>query len=285
MSEASRMKIAGVQMDIKIMEPELNLANMEKAMRETTANGAELTVFPECAVTGYCFSSLAEAMPWGESIPGKSSGFFQQVCAETNSYVVYGTLEKEGEQLFNVCVLVGPSGVIGSYRKIPLPFLGIDRFTTPGNRPFEVYDIGKIKVGMNICYDGSFPESSRIMALDGADLVVLPTNWPPGAETFPKYIVNTRAVENKIFYAAVNRVGMERGFQFIGGSKIISPNGDDQHFANHQEYEILYGTVVPEDTRNKHIVRVPDEHEIHRFDDRHPEWYSRITDQRDLGEL
>ena len=125
MSEASRMKIAGVQMDIKIMEPELNLANMEKAMRETTANGAELTVFPECAVTGYCFSSLAEAMPWGESIPGKSSGFFQQVCAETNSYVVYGTLEKEGEQLFNVCVLVGPSGVIGSYRKFSL-----DKFNT-----------------------------------------------------------------------------------------------------------------------------------------------------------
>ena len=257
---------------------------MEEAMRETTAHGAELTVFPECAVTGYCFSSLAEAMPWGESIPGQSSKFFQHICAETNSYVVYGTLEKEGDQLFNACVLVGPDGVIGSYRKIHLPFLGIDRFTTPGNRPFEVYDIGKIKVGMNICYDGSFPESSRIMALDGADLVVLPTNWPPGAETFPKYIVNTRAVENKIFYAAVNRVGMERGFQFIGGSKIISPNGDDQHFADHKEREILYGTVVPENTRNKHIVRVPDEHEIHRFDDRHPEWYSRITDERDLGE-
>ena len=171
MSDTSSMKIAGVQMDIKIMEPELNLANMEEAMRETTAHGAELTVFPECAVTGYCFSSLAEAMPWGESIPGQSSKFFQHICAETNSYVVYGTLEKEGDQLFNACVLVGPDGVIGSYRKIHLPFLGIDRFTTPGNRPFEVYDIGKIKVGMNICYDGSFPESSRIMALDGADLV------------------------------------------------------------------------------------------------------------------
>ena len=109
MSVASSMKIAGVQMDIKIMEPELNLANMEKAMRETTAHGAELTVFPECAVTGYCFSSLAEAMPWGESIPGQSSQFFQHVCAETNSYVVYGTLEKEGDQLFNCLLYTSPS--------------------------------------------------------------------------------------------------------------------------------------------------------------------------------
>ena len=186
MSEATSMQIAGVQMDIKIMEPELNLENMEQAIRETTSNGAELTIFPECAVTGYCFSSLEEAMPWGESIPGASTEFMTRVCAETKSYVVYGTLEKVNDKLFNACVLVGPDGVIGSYRKIHLPFLGIDRFTTPGDRPFEVYDLGKIKVGMNICYDGSFPESSRIMALDGADLVVLPTNWPPGAETFPK---------------------------------------------------------------------------------------------------
>ena len=64
---------------------------------------------------------------------------------------------------------------------------------------------------------------------------------------------------------------------FIGGSKIISPNGADQHFADHREYEILYGKVIPEDTRNKRIVRVPDEHEIHRFNDRHPEWYGRIS--------
>ena len=139
-----------------------------------------MTIFPECAVTGYCVSSLQEMLPWGETIPGYSSEFFQRICADTNSYVVYGTLEKDANRLFSACVLVGPHGVIGSHRKIHLPCLGVDHFITLGNRPFEVYDIGKIKIGMNICYDGSFPESSRIMALDGADLVVLPTNWLPG---------------------------------------------------------------------------------------------------------
>ena len=270
-------KIAGVQMDIAIKDCAANLAAMEKALRVTTSQGARLTVFPECAVTGYCFDSLEEAIPYAESIPGESSQFFQELCRETDSFVVYGTLEQVEERLFNACVLVGPEGVIGSYRKIHLPFLGIDRFTTPGDRPFEVYDLGDIRIGMNICYDGSFPESSRVMALNGADLIVLPTNWPPGSETFPQYVINTRAVENKIYYAAVDRIGVERGFAFIGGSKIVGPDGYDLQFADHKEHEILYGEVDIEKSRNKHIVRVPDEHEINRFDDRHPQWYDRIS--------
>jgi len=130
---------------------------------------------------------------------------------------------------------------------------------------------------MNICYDGSFPESSRVMALNGADLIVLPTNWPPGSETFPQYVINTRAVENKIYYAAVDRIGVERGFAFIGGSKIVGPDGYDIQFADHTENEILYGEVDIEKSRNKHIVRIPDLHEINRFDDRHPQWYGRIS--------
>ena len=73
-------------------------------------------------------------------------------------------LDQEGDDLFNACVLVGPDGVLGSYRKIHLPYLGIDRFTTPGDRPFAVQAAGQLNIGMNICYDGAFPESSRIMA-------------------------------------------------------------------------------------------------------------------------
>jgi len=275
----STFRIAGVQMDIELMENQKNLDAMATAMRETTSNGAQLTVFPECAVTGYCFSSLEEAMPYSESIPGDSVQFFTSLCQETNSHVVYGTLERVDDKLFNACVLVGPDGLVGNYRKIHLPFLGIDRFTTPGDQPFQVYEVGSIKVGMNICYDGSFPESSRVMALQGADLVVLPTNWPPGAEGFPKWIINTRALENKIYYAAVDRIGRERGFSFIGGSKICQPNGEDIQFADHSDYEILYGDIDPSLSRNKHIVRVPKEHEIDRFVDRQPHWYQDIVDE------
>ena len=76
-------------------------------------------------------------------------------------------------------MLIGPEGVVASYRKVHLPFLGIDMFVTPGDRPFAVHGAGEVRVGMHICYDGSFPEAGRVMSLLGADLLALPTNWPP----------------------------------------------------------------------------------------------------------
>src|SRR5205814_20144 len=71
-----------------------------------------------------------------------------------------------------------------------------------------------------------FPEASRCLMLLGADLVILPTNWPTGAVTTVCHLVQARALENHIFFAAVNRVGEERGFRFIGQSRIIAPNAD-----------------------------------------------------------
>src|SRR5256885_901773 len=74
----------------------------------------------------------------------------------------------------------------------------------------------ELRIGMNICYDGSFPEAARCLMLLGADLIVLPTNWPTGAISTAKTLIPARALENHLYYAAVNRVGTERGFQFIG---------------------------------------------------------------------
>ncbi len=130
-----------------------------------------------------------------------------------------------GEKLFNTAVLVGPIGVIGSYRKVHLPYLGIDMFTSYGDRPFAVHNAGELKVGMNICYDAAFPEAARSLAIQGADLIALPTNWPPGAECTAASVINARAMENAIYFIAVNRVGTERGFDFIGRSKIVDPSG------------------------------------------------------------
>ena len=140
-----------------------------------------------------------------------------------------------GDEVFNAAVLAGPDGLVGSYRKVHLPFLGVDRFTTPGNRPFEVFDVAGVRVGILICYDGGFPEAVRELALRNADLVVLPTNWPPGAETMAEYAVNTRAMENAIYFLAANRVGKERGFRFIGTSRICDPAGNTLAGANGQD--------------------------------------------------
>jgi predicted amidohydrolase len=196
-------------------------------------------------------------------------------------HCVFGLLEVDGERLFNACVLVGPDGLVASYRKIHLPSLGVDRFTTPGDRPFAVQAVDGVRIGMNICYDVSFPESSRVLALDGADLIVLPTNWPPGAIGLAEYAVNTRAMENRVFYIAVNRIGEERGFRFIGRSKICDVDGGVMAAASEGQEVVLYAELDVQQARNKHIVRVPGKHEIDRFADRRPEMYERVT-SRDL---
>lgn len=276
------LKIAGVQMDVAIGQNERNLDRIVAAVEETTRNGARLTVFPECAVSGYCFDSLEEAREFAEPLddPGTSPTVrrLAEVCGATDSFAVAGLLEIDGPRLFNACVLVGPAGLVGSYRKIHLPMLGIDRFTAPGDRPPQVHAADELKLGMNICYDGSFPELSRVMALDGADVIVLPTNWPPAAECFAAHTINTRAMENHVYYMSVNRIGTERGFHFIGASRICDPTGKVIAAAEHDDEAILYAEIDLAWARNKHLIRTPGKHEIHRWHDRRPEFYGRIVE-------
>lgn len=271
------IRVAGVQTDVAFARKDSNLARIESAIRESAAHGAALTVFPECMLTGYCFTSKQEAMPYAETIPGSSTLRIAKSCRATNTHAIVGLLEADGAQLYNACALIGPAGLIGSYRKVHLPHLGVDQFTTPGDQPFRVHATDAIRVGMAICYDAAFPESARVMALDGADLIALPTNWPPGAECTADFVINTRAMENHVYFMAVNRVGSERGFEFIGHSKICAPAGRTIAEALHTDETILYADVDVALARNKHIVRVPGRHEINRFADRRPQHYARIA--------
>jgi len=275
-------QLAAVQMDITLGDVAGNVSRMEQHLRQTTAAGATLTIFPECAVTGYCFTSQEEAWPHAEPIPGPTSERFTALCRDLKTYVVYGTLERDGDRLFNAAVLVGPEGVIGTYRKVHLPFLGIDMHTTYGDCPFAVHQAGDLKVGMLICYDAAFPEATRTLALMGADVVVLPTNWPPGSETAAMHVVNARAMENAIYFVAVNRVGTERGFRFIGMSKIADPSGYTLAQCETADPAVLLAQVDLNKSRNKHLIRVPGKHEINRLADRRPEMYGHLVEPHQL---
>ena len=131
---------------------------------------------------------------------------------------------------------------------------------------------------MNICYDSSFPEAARILSLQGADLIALPTNWPPTSGLTADVIPDARALENHVYFMSVNRVGTERGFDFVGKSKICDPRGAVLAFADHRDEEILYADIDPEFARKKHLVNIPGEHEVHRFNDRRPDMYGRILE-------
>jgi predicted amidohydrolase len=270
-------KIAGVQMDCSFANVERNLATIRRGLADAAAMGARLVIFPECALTGYCYRSLDEALPCAQPLPGPAGDVLAADCRRLGVFAIAGLLERgERGELFNSCLLVGPDGLIGSYRKIHLPYLGIDRFATPGDRPFTVHDLGGLKVGINICYDGSFPESARVLTVLGADLVVLPTNWPTGART-TVCLTEARAIENHIYYAAVNRVGEERGFRFIGTSRIIDPDGGVMAQAGPDHPEILVAEIDPAWARAKRVIKVPGEHEIDRVGHRRPEMYGPLT--------
>ncbi len=276
------MKIACVQTDVVFKDINANLNSLEATVRSEVAQGTQLTVFPECFSTGYCFDSLAEAMELGESVPGPSTDRVAKLCAELKTHVVFGMLEKSGDQLFNVAVLIGPEGLIGSYRKVHLPYLGVDRFTTPGDRPFEVFEAAGVRIGMLICYDGGFPEAARVLSIRGADLIVLPTNWPPGGSYMAEFSINSRAMENGIYFAAVNRIGTENGFSFIGKSRICSPVGATIMSIDDASAGIMRTEIDPVIARTKRIVRVPGKHLIDRMADRRPEMYGAICEPHSL---
>ncbi len=113
--------------------------------------------------------------------------------------------------------------------------------------------------------------------LKGADLVVLPTNWPPGAEQTADFVINARASENKIYFAAASRVGSERGFDFIGKSKICDVLGNSVEFADHRQETVIVADIDLELARNKRIERVPGKHSIDRRRDRRPDLYGALV--------
>lgn len=272
----TKTNIACAQMDCLLGNPQANLNKMIALLRSAAERDAKLVMFPECALTGYAFESLEEAMPVAEKIDGPSSEALAEACRETGAYAVAGFIERDGENFYNAAMLVGPDGVVGNYRKVHLPFIGIDRFATPGNQPFHVFDLPFGKVGLNICYDISFPEAARVLKLMGAELIALITNWPPAAWRSPEFVVNTRALENHLFYAATDRVGTERGWEFIGRSKVVDCNGDTLAEASADGEELLVVGVELPEANNNHIVNVAGAYEVDRLEDRRPDFYGTI---------
>lgn len=275
----SKWKVAGVQMDCRLADRDHNLSTVCARLRQAAGSGARLVIFPECALTGYGFPDRESAWAVAEPLTGASFQRLQAECNDLNVWAVVGFLERDeqSEKMYNSCALVGPGCRPVSYRKIHLPCLGVDRFVDPGDRPFAVHEMEDLRLGMTICYDGSFPEASRILTLQGADLIVLPTNWPSGAMRAANYLVSARALENHVYYAAVNRVGDEAGFHFIGRSRIVDYHGDVLAISEEEAEAILYAEIEPEKARKKQIVNIPGQYEVNRVGHRRPEFYGPLT--------
>ena len=294
-----KLTVAGVPMDPILGDKGRNLGRCLQLIQDTArATKARLIVFPECALTGYMFSSLEEACeyevfetvcaPRCEPVSGTSTKKIIEVCQDLNVYVAIGLLEKDDDKYFNTAVLLGPEekGLIGKHRKLHRPFLGIDRFLSDGNLPPTVFRTKVGRIGMGICYDMMFPEYSRVLALKKADVLIFPSNWPEAGRVYTDYIVPARAIENHVFCVAVNRVGEERGTTFIGGSLIAhfdlhkgltSIKGENEHATIHAEINLT-------EAGEKHAAIVPDEHEVDLIKDRKPQFYREVCQKMAVPE-
>ena len=272
----STIRVAACQIDPQIGEVNANLERISTVVTEAAAGGAQFIVLPEAAVTGYGFSSLAEALPVARLADSSAEEMLAGLAETHRVSVVCGTLEAQGDEVFNVALVLLPDGRRYRYRKMHLPFLGIDRFATPGPDAPAVIEVDGLRFGVLICYDLRFPEAARICALEGADLIALPTNWPVGVQFHPDLFAPARAAENHCYVLAADRVGTERGTTFMGRSVLFDPDGERLAVASDTNEEIIYGDISPELARSTHVRRRPGEHEWDTIADRRPGLYERL---------
>ncbi|ODN71819.1 nitrilase family protein [Methylobrevis pamukkalensis] len=223
--------VAAIQMEPRIGETAANVARGLELIEEAAAAGAQLIVLPELCNTGYVFQTRAEARALAEPVPeGPSTAAWMAAAARLGVHIVAGITERDGEKLFNSAVIVGPGGLIGRYRKVHL--WGDEAlYFTPGDLGFPVFETPLGRLGCHICYDCWFPESFRLAALQGAEIMCVPTNWvpipgqDPTREAMANIIVMGAAHSNSVFVVAADRVGTERGQPFIGQSLIVAQTG------------------------------------------------------------
>jgi N-carbamoylputrescine amidase len=252
------VKVACIQMEPTIGKKKENLEKSGVLIEQAAREGARLIVLPELANTGYVFKTRDEAFELAESVPsGESSTFWSQIAVRLGVTIVAGITEREDEKLFNSAIVTGPKGFIGTFRKVHL-WGEENLFFEPGNLGFPIFHTPFGRIGVLICYDGWFPESYRLLAMQGADIVCMPTNWvpipgqDPKREAMANILAMASAHSNSLFVAAADRVGTERGQPFIGQSLIVSHTGwPVAGPASVTDEEIIFAEINLADARRK----------------------------------
>lgn len=273
-----RARIAVAQTTCSIGDFAANLLTCLSAIETAAASGAQLVVLPECALTGYVVRDREEAAASALSIDAREIDAIRSLCRARGVLAVIGLLERDGEILHNTALLVGADGRdVGLYRKPHLPLLGADRFVTPGDAQTPAVFATPIgKIGLNVCYDIRFPESMRLLALAGAEIVAHPANWPVEATILAEQFCPVRACENRVVLAAANRGDAERGTEFAGRSQIVAADGQVLTYAD-RDPVVLTVDVDLDQARSKRIVRTAGQYETDLFGDRRPELYGPLT--------
>jgi len=211
----------------KVGNKERNLRQISEQAAKARKKNVDLLIFPELHLTGYTMRDEVSHM--AEPIPGPSTRKVESLAKEHGVHIIFGMPEESEVKgvIHNTAVFVGPKGLIGRYRKIHLPTHSVfeeRRYYRPGQEA-PVFKTTLGTIALNICYDLYFPELTRLQALQGAQLVVCISASPGLRRRFFEGFCLSRAMENAVYLTYVNRVGIEEGLQFWGGSRVIAPNG------------------------------------------------------------
>lgn len=225
------MRIAVAQVEPEVTSREQNLKTSLVAIDQAAERGAHVVVLPELCSSGYMFASREEAYASSEVVgEGPVTIAWARAAATHDMYVVAGVTERAGNALYNSAVLYGPEGLLAVYRKVHL-WDEEALYFEPGDLGFPVVATPLGRIGMMICYDGWFPESYRALVDQGVDVVCVPTNWVPipgqmpGQPGMATILTMANAHCNGVIVAAADRVGTERGQEFIGQSLIVDHTG------------------------------------------------------------
>jgi 5-aminopentanamidase len=224
------VRIACCQSSPDVESPTASAALARESIAAAVANGADIVLLPELCTSGYVFRSVDEARAAAMPADGDLLHGWAEEAARGDALVVGGFCELASDgRLFNSSALVDGDGVLAVYRKVHL-WNEECRWFTPGESPAPVVATRHGSVGLAVCYDLEFPELTRGLALQGAQLIALPTNWPrdpapPDGRPVLHSLAAMTAYWNKLFVAVCDRNGTERGLEFEGGSLIAGPDG------------------------------------------------------------
>jgi N-carbamoylputrescine amidase len=206
-------------------------ASVEAAER-AFERGADVVVLPELIVPGYG-ADRDQLLELAEPLDGPTISAWTGIAARNGGYIAGGFCERHGGSLFNSAVIVGPDGLLLHYRKLHL-FSEEKNAFEPGDLGFPVIDSPLGRIGVCVCYDLRFVETVRILALRGAQLVLVPTAWVGGFDTEPNdengvarqaHAAAVQANLSQVFIACASQAGTFGATTFLGSSVVLDPTG------------------------------------------------------------
>jgi 5-aminopentanamidase len=215
------------------MSPETRLARLEEVLTRE-CQSLDLVVCPELFISGYNVGDDLHRL--AQPADGSYNHTVAEIARKSGTAIIYGYPEKADERLYNSAACISSDGaLVANHRKrANSPGSFEEDYFTPGNS-MTLFTYQGLKIAILICYEVEFPETVREAASYGAELVVVPTALVDQWGIVAERIVPARAFENGVWVAYANHAGSENGFTYLGGSRIVAPNGIEAAIAKDRE--------------------------------------------------